>query len=90
MTNIEAKKKSLNSNFLIQLYLGKLPNQIVKLKISKLQLLQRYRDLKIMVFSSFVVCRSITADSCYFDEDRIGALTTKSGTLTEDSILVII
>ena len=42
-----------------------------------------------MGFISFVVCRSITADSCYFDEDRIGALTTKSGTLTEDSILVI-
>ena len=39
---------------------------------------------------SVVVSRSITADSCYFDEDRIGALTTKSGTLTEDSILVII
>ena len=35
MTNIEAKKNSLNSNFLIQLYLGKLPNQIVKLKNTK-------------------------------------------------------
>ena len=35
MTNIEAKKNSLNSNFLIQLYLGKLPKQIDKLKNTK-------------------------------------------------------